>query len=63
MADAPLVRTHNVFALEVSPETFAEVTRLLREAGYDNAFSPADHGILIDMTGLGLIERTSQCSP
>lgn len=59
MADAPLVRTHTVAALEVSPETFAEVTRILREAGYDNAFSQADQGILIDMTGLGLIERTA----
>ena len=59
MADAPLVRTHTVAALEVSPETFAEITRLLRAAGYDHAFSSIDQGILIDMTGLGLVERTA----
>ena len=59
MAEARLVRTHTVAALEVSPETFDEVTRLLREAGYDHVFSQADQGILIDMTGLALVERTS----
>ncbi len=62
MTDAPLVRTHTVAALEVSAATFAEVTRLLREAGYDHVFSQADQGILIDMTGLALVERTPRCS-
>ena len=62
MADAPLVRTHTVTALAVSPETFAEITRLLREAGHDHVFHLADQGILIDMTGLALVERTPGCS-
>ncbi len=62
MADAPLVPTHTVAALEVSPETFAEVTRLLRAAGYDHVFIPVDRGILIDMTGLALLEDPSRCS-
>lgn len=62
MADAPLVQTHTVAALEVSPDTFGEVTRLLREAGYDHVFTAVDQGILIDMTGFALIERTAPCS-
>ena len=67
MADAPLnqtpmVRTHTVAALPVSPETFDEVTRLLREAGHDHVFTPVDQGILIDMTGFALVERTPRCS-
>ena len=57
MASVPLVQTHTVMALEVSPETFSEITRLLREAGYDHVFSEADRGILIDMTGFALVER------
>ena len=57
MASVPLVQTHTVTALEVSPETFNEITRLLREAGYDHAFSQADQGILVDMTGFALVER------
>ena len=63
MDETPLVRTHTVAALEVSPQTFEEVSRLLREAGYDHVFSQADQGILIDMTGLALVERTMPCSP
>ena len=63
MAQRSLVQTHTVAALEVSAETFAEVTRLLRAAGYDHVFNQADQGILIDMTGLALVERTMPCSP
>ena len=63
MAGTPLVRTHTVAALEVSAETFAEVTRLLRAAGHDHPFSQADEGILIDMTGFALVEKAPPCSP
>ncbi len=59
MADTPLVPTHTVAALEVGPDTFAEVTRLLREAGCDHAFTAVDRGILIDMTGFALVERAA----
>ena len=52
-----LVETHTVAALEVSPETYHEITSLLRAAGYDNVFTSIDCGILIDMTGIGLIEH------
>ncbi len=62
MADAPLVPTHTVAALPVSPETFGEVARLLRAAGHDHVFTPVDQGILIDMTGFALVERTLPCS-
>ena len=74
MADAPLVRTHTVAALPVSPDTFGEVARLLRRAGHDDVFTPVDGGILIDMTGFALVEgaapaegstpagRTPRCS-
>ena len=57
MAGAPLVPTHTVAALEVSPDTFGEVTRLLRAAGHDHVFTAVDRGILIDMTGFALVER------
>ena len=63
MPERSLVQTHTIAALEVSPATFAEVTRLLRAAGHDHVFSQADEGILIDMTGFGLVERTVSCSP
>ena len=63
MAGSPLVQTHTVAALEVSPATFAEITSLLRAAGHDHPFSQADEGILIDMTGFALVEETPPCSP
>ena len=55
-----LVETHTITALEVTSGTYRETANLLRAAGYDNVFTSVDRGVLIDMTGLGLIEA---CAP
>ena len=41
--------------------TQADMSKL-RAAGYDHVFTPVDQGILIDMTGLALVERMAPCS-
>ena len=45
--------THQV--LPVSSATYAEIARLLREAGYDHVFQPHhEHGTIMDMHGIAL---------
>lgn len=48
---APL---HTFATLEVSPGTYEEISKKLREAGYDHAFI-ADQRPLIDMHGIALV--------
>ena len=52
-----LVATHEIEAVEISAAAHQEIADALRAAGHDRAFSPADIGILIDMTGFGLVVR------
>ena len=50
-----LVETHGLDAIEFSRETQDEITRILRELDRDSRFHSVDCGILIDMSGLGLV--------
>jgi hypothetical protein len=52
--------THTVAELEVSAETFRELHHLLTQAGYEHAFIRDDSRILIDMTGIGVVERLAK---
>jgi hypothetical protein len=54
--------THTVALLEVSKETWSEIAKRLRAAGYDHAFI----GDVIDMTGIGLVALPTtlrRCEP
>ena len=42
--------SHTYAILEVSPETFEEISKKLKDAGYDHAF----HGNLVDMHGIAI---------
>ena len=53
----PLIVTHEIEAIEISAAAHQEIADALRAAGHDRAFSQADIGILIDMTGFGLVIR------
>lgn len=51
--------THTYAELEVSAQTYTEIARKLREAGYDHAFIESGHSVskTIDMHGIGLVVK------
>jgi hypothetical protein len=50
--------TYTYAVLEVSPEAYAEVRRLLEAAGYGHAFhEDSEHREVIDMHGIALAPR------
>jgi excisionase family DNA binding protein len=51
--------THTFAELEVSPATYAEIERLLRDAGYAHAFVDG----AIDMHGIGLKRGVEPLAP
>ncbi len=58
------MNTHSFAELEVSEDTFTEIEKLLRAAGYDHAFiKSAFHGTVIDMHGIGLVKKQASIDP
>jgi hypothetical protein len=55
----PVRQTHTYAELKLSPEAYDEISRKLREAGYDHAFM--DDGA-IDMHGIG-VTRSETSEP
>lgn len=55
-----LVETHSVAALPISRAAFNEISELLLQAGYDGRMHTVDTGNLIDMSGLGIVERSER---
>jgi hypothetical protein len=51
----PVRQTHTYAELELSPAAYEEISRKLREAGYDHAFM--DDGA-IDMHGIGVTKAS-----
>lgn len=52
--------THTYAELDVSAETYTEIARKLRDAGYDHAFiDEGERSKVIDMHGIGLVTGAS----
>jgi len=49
-----ITSTHTYAVLRVSRQTYDEIARRLREAGYGHAFVPVTGETLIDMHGIAL---------
>lgn len=50
-----MTNTYTLAALEVSPATFQEIARRLKQAGYDYAFHEDSDGLRVDMSGILLV--------
>jgi hypothetical protein len=46
--------TYTYAILEVSPEAYNEIAKLLKDAGYHGAFQKDDGSVVIDMHGIAL---------
>ena len=54
--------TYTYVIMEVSQQTFKEIERKMRHAGYPDAFHQTEHGVVIDMHGIAVAAAKEETS-